>query len=83
MVQLFSLSEKQAQVVSLVMTGLGDKRIASELGIRYGTVRMHRERALRRLDLEGATRAALTSRVFAMAWELLLLQPCPHCRRYR
>lgn len=55
------------------------RQIGPRLGIRYGTVRMHRERALDRLGLNGANRAEVTSRVFALAWELLMDEPCPHC----
>lgn len=73
------LSARQAEVVALIMHGLGDKQIGPRLGIRYGTVRMHRERALDRLGLDGANRAEVTSRVFALAWELLMDEPCPHC----
>lgn len=73
------LSARQAEVVALIMQGLGDKQIGPKLGIRYGTVRMHRERALGRLGLNGANRAEVTSRVFALAWELLMDEPCPHC----
>ncbi|MCC6323070.1 MAG: hypothetical protein IT438_16730 [Phycisphaerales bacterium] len=75
------LSEKQAQVVSLMMRGLGDKQIGDALGIRYGTVRMHRERALGRLELDGANLAEVTSRVFGIAWDMLRSEPCPRCRQ--
>ncbi len=78
-VEFAGLSDRQAEVIALIMHGLGDKQIGPKLGIRYGTVRMHRERALDRLGLDGANRAEVTSRVFALAWELLMDEPCPHC----
>ncbi|GIK23585.1 MAG: hypothetical protein BroJett005_29990 [Ignavibacteriota bacterium] len=78
-VERAGLSARQAEVVALIMRGLGDKQIVPALGIKYGTVRMHRERALGRLGLNGANRAEVTSRVFTLAWELLMDEPCPHC----
>ncbi len=38
------LSRRQAEVAELVARGLGDKRIAAELGISVYTVRNHIER---------------------------------------
>lgn len=78
-VEAVGLSEKQAHVVALIMRGLCDKQIGPELGIKYGTVRTYRERALRCLGLDAANRAEVTSRVFQLAWEIMINDPCPRC----
>lgn len=63
----FDLSEQQARVAELVIRGLGDKAIADELGIRYGTVRVYLAR------LFGVTgtdsRLGLVIRLFSVALE--------------
>lgn len=78
-VERVGLSEKQAHVVALMMRGLCDKQIGPQLGISYGTVRTYRERALRCLGLDAANRAEVTSRVFQLAWEIMVNDPCPRC----
>lgn len=73
------MSPKQAAWVALMMHGLHDKEIGAQLGLAYQTLRTHRDRAIRRLKLKEANRAAVTTRVFELAWRARDRSPCPKC----
>lgn len=55
-----ALSEREREIVRLVLTGLLNKQIADELGIALITVKVHRGRAMRKL---GARTAAELARI--------------------
>lgn len=92
-IKTIELSPRQAAYVALLMHGLEDKEISSLLGAAYGTLRTHRERALKRLGLTETnrtietSRVMVTSRVFEIAWAAPHgtepNESCPHCGRRR
>jgi DNA-binding NarL/FixJ family response regulator len=41
------LTPRQAQILSLIASGLSDKKIAARLGVAHRTVRTHLDRVLR------------------------------------
>jgi two-component system nitrate/nitrite response regulator NarL len=58
-----SLSRRELQVLTLIAEGYTNKQIADELGISVRTVETHRERLMRKLDVQGTaalTKAAIT-----------------------
>jgi len=59
------LSPQQARIMGLIAQGMSDKRMASELGIAYGTVRTYLDRLVVKLGAEN--RIALVVRVFEVA----------------
>jgi DNA-binding NarL/FixJ family response regulator len=57
------LSSREAELLQLVAEGLGNKQIASELGISVKTVQKHRQHLMEKLNIHetaGLTRYALT-----------------------
>ncbi len=59
-----SLSRRELQVLTLIAEGYTNKQIADELGISVRTVETHRERLMRKLDVQGT--AALTKAAIAL-----------------
>lgn len=58
-----SLSRRELQVLTLIADGFTNKQIADELGISVRTVETHRERLMRKLNVQGTaalTKAAIT-----------------------
>jgi two-component system response regulator NreC len=58
-----SLSPREIQVLTLIAEGYTNKQIADQLGISVRTVETHRERLMRKLDVQGTaalTKAAIT-----------------------
>jgi len=58
-----SLSRRELQVLTLIAEGFTNKQIADRLGISVRTVETHRERLMRKLDVQGTaalTKAAIT-----------------------
>lgn len=53
------LSEREIEVLKLITDGLGNKEIASQLGINVSTVRTHVEHILEKLSASGRTDAAV------------------------
>ena len=53
-------SPRQAQIVSLVAGGLGDKEIAQRLGVSVSTVRTHLQRLYRDMGVHSRSRAVAT-----------------------
>jgi DNA-binding NarL/FixJ family response regulator len=53
-------SPRQAQIVSLVAGGLGDKEIAQRLGVSVSTVRTHLQRLYRDIGVHSRSRAVVT-----------------------
>lgn len=53
------LSPQQVRVCELASRGLPDKAIAAELGMSFGTLRTHWQRAFSRLHVHTRTEAAL------------------------
>ncbi len=51
------LTPRQAQVLSLIASGLSDKEVASQLGLAHRTVRTHLDRLLREHGLHSRTEA--------------------------
>ena len=80
-VQAIRLSPKQAAYVALLMHGLEDKQIASHTDTAYSTLRVHRERMLKRLGVTETNRVVVTTRVFEIAWGARMSETCPHCGR--
>lgn len=64
------LSAREIEVLKLIAEGVGNKQIATRLGVSPRTVETHRERIMRKLDLHSA--AALTR--FAIAQGLVGLE---------
>jgi len=58
MTRLFS--PRQAEIVSLVAGGLGDKEIAQQLGVSVSTVRTHLQRLYRDMGVHSRSRAVAT-----------------------
>src|SRR5690348_5097075 len=58
-VQSLDLSPQQGRIAALILEGKGDKQIASEMGVRFGTVRTYLSRAFERTRTSG--RAELTA----------------------
>jgi DNA-binding NarL/FixJ family response regulator len=53
-------SPRQAEIVSLVAGGLGDKQIAQRLGVSVSTVRTHLQRLYRDMGVHSRSRAVAT-----------------------
>ena len=53
-------SPRQAQIVSLVAGGLGDREIAQQLGVSVSTVRTHLQRLYRDMGVHSRSRAVAT-----------------------
>jgi DNA-binding NarL/FixJ family response regulator len=53
-------SPRQAQIVSMVAEGQGDKEIALRLGLSVSTVRTHLQRLYRELGVHSRARAVAT-----------------------
>ena len=53
-------SPRQAQIVSLVAEGEGDKEIARRLGVSVSTVRTHLQRLYREMGVHSRSRAVAT-----------------------
>lgn len=61
------LTRRQRDVLSLVAKGYANKRIAGELGLAEGTVKLHVAAVLKALGVENRTQAVLA----ATAWGLV------------
>lgn len=48
-----TISKREQQVIQLIWDGRSSKEIATQLGIRTGTVSMYRARLARKLDATG------------------------------
>jgi DNA-binding NarL/FixJ family response regulator len=59
-----SLSRRELQVLTLIAEGYTNKQVADELGISVRTVETHRERLMRKLDVQGT--AALTKAAISL-----------------
>ena len=57
----FELSGREKAVIILKSAGLGDKEIAKELSISYGTVRTYIDRAKIKLGCENTLQLAITA----------------------
>ena len=60
---IFGLAPQQARVIQLILAGKGDKQIAREMGVRFGTLRTYLSRAFERTGTSG--RMELASLVFS------------------
>jgi two-component system nitrate/nitrite response regulator NarL len=54
-----SLSEREMEIIKLIVKGMSNKLIARELGITEGTVKVHVKNMLRKLNLRSRLEAAL------------------------
>jgi two-component system response regulator FixJ len=54
---LDQLSPRELEVMALLVTGMGNKAVASQLGLSIRTVEMHRGAALARLKLKSIAEA--------------------------
>jgi DNA-binding NarL/FixJ family response regulator len=61
------LTPRQFDVLGLIMRGYANKRIARELGVETGTVRMHVNAILKTLDVRNRTEAALIGTQLALS----------------
>lgn len=59
-----SLSRRELQVLTLIAEGYTNKQVADQLGISVRTVETHRERLMRKLDVQGT--AALTKAAISL-----------------
>ncbi|RBJ29628.1 DNA-binding response regulator, partial [Xanthomonas oryzae pv. oryzae] len=57
--RLGALSKREKQVLSLLPRGLTNASLAAELGIAPGTVKVHVERILQKLEVKDRTQAAV------------------------
>lgn len=57
--RLGALSKREKQVLSLLPRGLTNATLAAELGISPGTVKVHVERILQKLEVKDRTQAAV------------------------
>ncbi|MEB1658167.1 response regulator transcription factor [Xanthomonas campestris pv. campestris] len=57
--RLSALSKREKQVLSLLPRGLTNATLAAELGISPGTVKVHVERILQKLEVKDRTQAAV------------------------
>jgi len=53
------LSERETEIIKLILRGMSNKLIARELGITEGTVKVHVKNLLRKLNLKSRLEAAL------------------------
>jgi DNA-binding NarL/FixJ family response regulator len=53
--QLTTLTERQRQVAALTCQGLSNKRIAKQLGLVEGTVKLHLNAVFQKLDVRSRT----------------------------
>lgn len=60
-----SLTPRQHEVVELMMNGLSNKKIASEMGIAEATIKMHVTAIFKRLGVSNRTEAALAAQKLA------------------
>jgi DNA-binding NarL/FixJ family response regulator len=51
------LTPRQAQILSLIASGLSDKQVAARLGLAHRTIRTHLDRLLREHGLHSRTEA--------------------------
>jgi DNA-binding NarL/FixJ family response regulator len=56
-------SKQQARLIQLILEGKGDKQIAAEMGVRFGTIRTYLSRAFERTGTSG--RMELAALVFS------------------
>jgi len=54
-----TLTQRERDVLALLVRGIGDKQIAQELGVSYRTVRTHLERATARHGVSGRVALAV------------------------
>lgn len=71
----FALPPRQREIAGLLFKGLGDKQIASELGIALPTVRTHMGRLFAKLDVEDRSEVLLT--FFRQSRKLCASVQCP------
>lgn len=60
-----SLTPRQQEVVAMMMKGLSNKKIASEMGIVEATIKMHITAIFKRLGVSNRTEAALAAQKLA------------------
>jgi DNA-binding NarL/FixJ family response regulator len=60
-----ALTQRQSQVVDLILRGASDKQIAVELGMSFTTVRSHLRQIFARLRVE--SRVQLVLRIIALS----------------
>lgn len=57
----FGFTERQAQVLALLLRGMANKRICRELGLAEGTVKIHISAILKRFGVANRTQAVLAA----------------------
>ncbi len=62
------LSPREEKVLSLVALGYSDKQIAVKLGISYGTVRNHVDKAVLKLNAQNRTHAVMIYKFMKKDW---------------
>ena len=62
------LSPREEKVLSLVALGYSDKQIAVKLGISYGTVRNHVDKAVLKLNARNRTHAVMIYKFMKKDW---------------
>ena len=62
------LSPREKKVLSLVALGYSDKQIAVKLGISYGTVRNHVDKAVLKLNAQNRTHAVMIYKFIKKDW---------------
>ena len=65
--RLSTLTQRERQVMNLVIAGMLNKQIAAELGIAEKTIKVHRSKMMRKLCVR--TPAALASLITRSAWQ--------------
>ena len=75
MTEVFSLPPRQQEIVKLLFSGLGDKQIASQLGIALPTVRTHMGRIFAKLGAHDRSEVLL--QLFRESRKLCSSVKCP------
>ena len=73
--ETFALPPRQQEIVQLLFTGMGDKQIATKMGIALPTVRTHMGRLFAKLSVRDRSEVLLT--MFRESRRLCSTVKCP------
>jgi FixJ family two-component response regulator len=65
-----SLSSREKEVMALVVTGMSNKQIAFEIGVRLSTVKAHRGKVMRKMQADSVPDLVREAKRLATTWDL-------------